>query len=384
MSARLMRIGLALLAAFLIAGALVVGRESGLVRRSADFTIFYAAAQLVRDGHPQAVYQPERLGPLMLGLSDGAIDPRLPFDAPLALLVPFLPLTLLPLEAAFHLWQLLTLGMLALAILLLQRWMPLGGRQGVLALAVLAGFPATWALLSEGQASGLLLLGAALLTGAWTTGSAGLGFAGGLLLALKPQYLPAYMILIAARRQWRALAGALLGGAAVTLSPLLSGGFDGLRAMITSALAAGHGWLGSNESLAGSLAPLLPGHAGIVAAFVVWSVSLGWLAVIAARSRGSDAIGVLATTVAVLLSPHALPYDLVLLAVPAWLAASVHRSGAIASPAPAYGLVALALAIDLGRPLLSLVPLVMLAALGWYGRDFWIRRRHPPAVSAAA
>ena len=69
---------------FVIAGIAVVGRESGLARRSADFTIAYSAALLIREGRAEDVYRPDQLGPLMLRLSDSAIDPRLPFDAPLA------------------------------------------------------------------------------------------------------------------------------------------------------------------------------------------------------------------------------------------------------------------------------------------------------------
>ncbi|HZC79748.1 MAG TPA: hypothetical protein VE258_18480, partial [Ktedonobacterales bacterium] len=75
----------AVVAGFLIAGLLVVGHQSSLGRRSADFTINYSAALLIREGHPEAIYKPDQLGPLMLRLSDNAIDPRLPFDAPLAL-----------------------------------------------------------------------------------------------------------------------------------------------------------------------------------------------------------------------------------------------------------------------------------------------------------
>jgi hypothetical protein len=109
------------------------------------------------------------------------------------------------------------------------------------------------------------------------------------------------------------------------------------------------------------------------------------LAVIAMRTLGSVKIAVVATSAAVLISPHALPYDLVLLALPAWLAVSLHRVRAIPNPAPAALLIALALVIDLGRPLVSLAPLVMLALLAWYARSGWLRRRrHPPVASIAA
>ncbi|HXN01102.1 MAG TPA: hypothetical protein VN973_04345, partial [Candidatus Dormibacteraeota bacterium] len=101
MSARWQRWTIAAIAAFFIAGVVVVGHQSGRARRSADFTINYAAAMLIRQGHPDAIYQRDQLGPLMLRLSDDTIDPRLPFDAPLALALPWVPLTFLSLELAF-------------------------------------------------------------------------------------------------------------------------------------------------------------------------------------------------------------------------------------------------------------------------------------------
>src|SRR5438552_8210689 len=145
---------------FVIAGIAVVGRESSLVRRRADFTIVHSAATLIREGRAAAVYQPDQLGPLMLRLSDNAIDPRLPFDAPLALALPWVPLTFLPLELAFHVWQIVTLCLLLLSLMLLARWLPLGRGSLPLAMAALLAFPATWPLFSEGQSGARLLLGA--------------------------------------------------------------------------------------------------------------------------------------------------------------------------------------------------------------------------------
>src|SRR2546422_6916937 len=215
MRSRWQRLTVAVIAAFVIAGLLVVGHQSSLARRSADFTINYSAALLIREGHPQAIYQRDQLGPLMLRLSDNAIDPRLPFDAPLALALPIVPLTFLPLELAFRVWQLLTLLLLGLSVILLGRWLPLGRRAPAIAALVLLGCPATWALLSEGQSTALLLLGAVLLARVWRSGSWRLALARGVLLALKPQYLPAYLILLGARRQWPALGAALVGAVAV-------------------------------------------------------------------------------------------------------------------------------------------------------------------------
>jgi Glycosyltransferase family 87 len=385
MRARWQRLAVAVVVAFLIAGLLVVGHQSSLARRSADFTINYSAALLIREGHPEAIYQRDHLGPLMLRLSDNAIDPRLPFDAPLALALPWVPLTFLPLELAFHVWQIVTLCLLLLALMLLARWLPLGRRSLPLAIAALLAFPATWALFSEGQSSGLLLLGAVLLIGAWRRDRWWMAAAGALLLGLKPQYLPAYLILLGASRQWRPLAAAVLGAVAVGLSPLLAGGVNGLVAMVGSALEAGQGVVRYNDSLIGTVAPLLPGRLPTLLGFSLWALALAALAVAAWHRQRDHAIAFagLATAVAILLSPHALPYDTVLLAVPAWLSFVLHRMTAIPSPAPVWMALALALVIDLGSSFVSLAPVVLLVGLIWYGRVYLRRAQVPPAEIAA-
>ncbi len=385
MRSRWRRLTVAVIAAFVIAGLLVVGHQSSLARRSADFTINYSAGLLIREGHPQAIYQRDQLGPLMLRLSDNAIDPRLPFDAPLALALPWVPLTFLPLEPAFHIWQIVTLSLLLLSLMLLARWLPLGRRSLPLAMTALLAFPATWALFSEGQSSALLLLGAVLLVGAWRHDHWWMAAAGALLLGLKPQYLPAYLVLLGAQRQWRTLTAAVLGAAAAGLSPLLAGGVNGLSAMVWSALEAGQGVVRYNESLIGTVSPLLPGRFPTILGFSIWAFALAALALAASRGARAHGIGLaaLASTVAILFSPHALPYDTVLLAVPAWLSFVLYRMKAIPSPAPAWMAIALAVVVDLGSPLVMLAPLVLLGCLVWYCRAYLRRAHdHPTAIAA--
>jgi hypothetical protein len=208
---------------------------------------------------------------------------------------------------------------------------------------------------------------------------------GALLLGLKPQYLPAYLILIGAQRQWRTLAAALLGAVAAGLSPLLAGGVTGLLAMVWSALEAGQGVVRYNDSLIGTLSPLLPGRLPTFLGFGLWALVLAALAVAAFRYGRAHAIGLaaLATTVAILFSPHALPYDTVLLAVPAWLSFVLHRMKAIPTPAPLWLAVAFAVVVDLGSPFVSLAPVVLLAGLIWYGRLYLRRAQDRPTAIAA-
>jgi len=385
MKARWQRLAVAVVAGFLIAGLLVVGHQSSLARRSADFTINYSAALLIRDGHPEAIYKPDQLGPLMLRVSDNAIDPRLPFDAPLALALPWVPLTFLPLEPAFRVWQILTLGQLLLALILLARWLPLGRRSLPLAIAALLAFPASWAVFSEGQSSGLLLLGAVLLVGAWRRDRSWMAAAGALLLGLKPQYLPAYLILLGAQRLWRPLMAAALAAAAVGLSPVLAGGVNGLLAMVGSALKAGQGVARYNDSLIGTVSPLLPSRLPTILGFGLWALALAALALAAWRRQGAHPIAFagVATAVAILFSPHALPYDTVLLAVPAWLSFVLQRMRAIPTPAPFWLAVAFAVVADLSGSFVSLAPIVLLGGLIWYGRVY-LRRAHDVPITVAA
>src|SRR6202035_1826547 len=268
---------------------------------------------------------------------------------------------------------------------LLARWLPLGRHSLPLAIAALLAFPASWALFGEGQSSGLLLLGAVLLIGAWRHDRWWMAAAGALLLGLKPQYLPAYLILLGAQRQWRTLAAAVLGAVAVGLSPLLAGGVNGMVAMVWSALDAGQGVVRYNESLIGTVSPLLPGRLPTIVGFSCWAVVLAALAVVARRRPRGHAIAfaALATTAAILFSPHALPYDSVLLAVPAWLSIVLYRIKAIPTPTPVWMMVALAFVVDLGSPFVSIAPVVLLAGLIWYGRVYLRRAQDPPTAIAA-
>jgi hypothetical protein len=388
---RLERWTVAAMIAFAIAGVMIVSHQSSVARRSADFTIDYSAALVIREGHPEAVYQPARLGPLMLKLSDNAIDSRLPFDAPLALALPYVPLTWLPLEVAFHVWQLVTLGLLGLAITLLTRWCPLGTRAPIVASLGLLAFPGTWALLSEGQSSALLLLGAVCLIGASRRGGWRLAAAGSFLLALKPQFLPVYLILFIIRRQWRPLAAGLVAPLAVALSPLLAGGLRGYRSMLWSALDSGQGVIRYNESFIGSLSPFLPGPWPTIVAFSLWAVALAGLLVIALRGVASEqavAVAIPVIAAGLLFAPHALPYDSVLLVVPAWLAFDLHRRGEIPTPVPAFFAIAAAMLIDLAGFSITLAPLVLLGSLLGYARVYRLRQQAqqqtPPTSERAA
>ena len=116
---------LALTVALAGAGLAVILTQSPASRLSSDFTINYSAGVLVRQGHLAAPYHQGELGAVMQRVApDGAIDPRLPFSLPLAAALPYALLSLLPLELAFRVCQLLSAALMLIALLLLQRGAP--------------------------------------------------------------------------------------------------------------------------------------------------------------------------------------------------------------------------------------------------------------------
>jgi hypothetical protein len=381
---------LAVTVALAAAGVAVVLTQSPASRLSSDFTINYSAGLLVRQGHLAAPYDQSMLGETMRGVApDGAIDPRLPFSLPLAAALPYAALSLLPFEVAFRLFQLVSAALELLAVLLLQRAVPIGGGKFTLGLAVvgiLAAVP-TWGAFTEGQPTTWLLLGAVMVVLALRSDSSALAAGAGMLLAIKPQYLPAYLTILFAARRWRSLVSAAAGGAVVLLSPL-AGGAGALSAMVHNALSANQAVaIRLNESWIGLFGPALPPRVATMVAIALYLAVLAGLGLLAWR-RPDSVIGfaALAGTLAVLASPHTLPHDLLILALPAWLAIVLYGKHALPNPIPALLALDVALLIDLRGIDLPLGPVIMTAAVVWYGWQFRQRaeqRRRPPIGQAA-
>jgi hypothetical protein len=251
---------------------------------------------------------------------------------------------------------------------------------------LLAAVP-TWATLTEGQPTAWLFLGGAMVVVALRSDSPALAAGAGVLLAVKPQYLPAYLAVLFAARRWRSLAAASVGGGLVLLSPL-TGGVDGLSAMVHNALSANQAVaVRLNEAWIGLIGPALPSRVATVVSIALYAGVLAALWVLAWR-RPASVIGfaALAGALTVLSSPHALPHDLLILAVPAWLAFVLSREGALPNPLPGLLAIDLALLIDLRGVDLPLGPIVMTLVVAWYGWQFRQRaaqRRRPPIGRAA-
>ena len=378
----------ALLLAFALAGAVILIREPLGARQSADFTLDFSAARLVLEGHPEAVYDQARLARAEQEIAPGLpIDPRLPFDHPLAATLPSLLLSPLPLDAAFRVWQVSALGLLIAALIVLAREIPLGTSGLRLGILALLAAPPTWATLAEGQLSAALPLGAALLVVAARSSRFWPAFAGGGLLALKPQYVPAFLVLLLGLRRWRGLCGASAGSAVVGFSSLLAGGLQGPAAMLQAAvLSSQEVPLRLSESWIGPLASVLPQPVTDAAAAALLGLSLLGVLLLAWHSAATrPAVYALAGVVAVLASPHALFHDLVLLMIPAWLAWSMFRRGELPSPLPALAVLFPGFLVDaLGGPI-PITPVVMTGVLAGYVWAFRRRAGQPPrAIPEAA
>ena len=376
------------------AGLAVILTQSPASRLSSDFTINYSAGALVREGHLAAPYDQTQLGELMRRVApDGAIDPRLPFSLPLGAALPYAALSLLPFELAFRLCQLLSVALAVVAVLVLRRAAPVLPSPargltvlGLATVGLLAAIP-MWGTLTEGQPTVWLFLGAAMVVLALRADSWALAAGAGMLLAVKPQYLPAYLLVLFAARRWRSLVAATAGGGLLLLSPL-AGGVGGLSAMVHNALSANTAVaIRLNEAWIGLIGPALPARAATLVAMGLYLIVLAALCLLAWRRPASIiAFAALAGTLVVLASPHALPHDLLILAVPAWLAIVLHLEGALPNPIPALLVLDLAILIDLRGIDLPLGPLVMTAAVVWYGWQFRQRaeqRRRPPIGRAA-
>jgi len=145
-----------------------------IARGDPDFTVFYTAARILREGRGAQLYDSRVQHAVQREFTSNPLIRRgpLPFIHPPFEAVAFVPLTFLPYPVAFVVWDLVNLGMLVgVALILgtsasLLRKIPLS----IPILAFLAFFP-VFATFHQGQDSILLLLLLALAFGALNRGS---------------------------------------------------------------------------------------------------------------------------------------------------------------------------------------------------------------------
>ena len=355
MSRRLPLVGVLVGVALVLSYIVVWAGVSPVRERGSDFSVALVAGQLVRDGHGAQLYDQAFEHARHASLLPGGVTFNLPYISPPVTALLALPATLLDPGAAYRVWSLLQLGALGVALWMVYRVAPwpasVGRRARLAVVALAAASPATLVLLLMGQWDGLIALGLAVAYVSWRHDRPGTaGFALALALSLtKPHLGLGLAAFLLARRDGRAIAGAAAGVAiAVGLSLGTSGlaGLGGFAGALDGALTntppqstlglSGlvSSWIGSGPATAALVG------VGSIAALV-------GAAVLGLRSRRPGGLELAlggAVALSLLIAPHLLAHDLVLLAPPmVWVAAwalgfAAARDGAARAPATTWPL----------------------------------------------
>lgn len=340
---------LLLLATYVLAWLPALQGKGGLeaIARTTDFVATATGARLIRDGYGPHLYdlqtqrdiQRQVLAPYIEqgNLTLSYVHP--PWEA---LLVA--PLADLPVSVLFLLWDALMVLAFIVSLILMQRAVPL--RAKILFLAVLAFVtyqPLDRALM-QGQSSELLLLG--IVGVFYSVGrESDIGIALSLLLVVqKPQILPIVLLLVLFERRWQALvwfAGMLAflaALAAIWLGPAWPLAYLSLLNSVQDSSTAGinpeimHNIRGLSINSVGLISPALVTAVTVllsVALLLLLGLSAWWAA--GRKPAGTSApqpgkspyvrrlLWALAIIIALLVSPHLYPHDLVVLIFPAWL-----------------------------------------------------------------
>lgn len=293
--------------------------------RTSDFAGTYAAATLWRGGDGAHMYDgaAEQRVTAAAGAPSDHLD--IPFENPPAAAIVASPFALLDAATAYRVWSLLQLLLVVLAVVIAARVAPWPARTPApvrlaVALVALAGF-GTAALWVEGQWDGVSALGIAVAYWAWRRDRpalAGLGI--GITMSIaKPHLALGIVAFMLGRRDWRAVVGAVGGGAVTAVFTLLTAGVAPIAAFVGVLLTPRYSPLVQMQGATGLFASWFGSGAAPYALALAVSVAGFLLAVhLGARSRASARLLEPALAGALVLSlfgaPHLLSHDLALLA----------------------------------------------------------------------
>lgn len=311
-----------------------------------DFLGYYSGGRLVLEGHGRALYDLRALQHLQQSIvyPSRMSDPVLPVLTPPYVAFLLIPFSILPYGAAYGVWMILNAVLLLFSTLALQRRaMAIPGRLRLGWIAVL-GFVPTLLALSQGQLSFLIL---ALLVQCFLLFSDGREGRAGVFLALaliKPPYVLPFLLVILVQGRWRALGGFGLMTLGLLLAPLAFLGASVYPSYwrLTQAVSGMQGHLGVVRYAGVRLAPsdydphlnysplalvqLLstpPLSTGLLLGVLL--ASAGATAFVARRTSSMNVPFAVATLCALLISPHVLAHDLLLLLIPGAIALGFAR-----------------------------------------------------------
>ena len=325
-SLRLARFILALSAALLIAYVLIWLRISPVDLGRSDFTSFYVGGTLLRDGHGAALYNQALQQWLHSRLIAPDREPNLPFvNPPLAAFV-VVPATLLPLAAAFPVWSLVEVAVLAAAVIIAARNAPWAPNTPLLwrwaAVAAALASLGTWTVLMQAQWTPVLALGIALAYRFWKRGHEATG---ALILVVaagtaKPQLALGLMAFLLGWRRRRVILGAVAGAAVLAVGCLALVGGSGIGGFIGILAASTTRWdLRNMLSFVGVVGSYfgngVAAHAVGALATVAACAAAVWFGSMVRRDASRLDIALIgATVLSLLAAPHAYSDDLVMLA----------------------------------------------------------------------
>ena len=312
----------ALTLAYLLAGALTSASSIG----RSDFTSFYGAATLLRDGHRAGIYNPALQELMHRALVAPDRIGNLPFVDPPAAAAILLPLTFLPLDLAYHVWALVEFCLLAVAVMIAAASAPWPARMPrrwkyAAVLAAMAG-AGTYSVVVQAQWTPFIALGLSLAYRQWRAGKT---TSGAFLLVVAAGLTKPHLALVlgAFMLGWRdrhLLTGALAGVAIAVLANLAVAGPQGLTGFVNLALTSQSQWALSTYSSFISIPALVFGNSSTTrvaaAVFALVACVVGWRLGGTVRRRASRLEPALAAAalLSLLAAPHALLHDTVMLA----------------------------------------------------------------------
>jgi hypothetical protein len=300
-----------------------------------DFTNTYIGATLLRNGEGGQMYDP-----VLQTRLHGELDPadrggNLPFVAPPLAAALAVPVSVLPLDAAYRLWGLVQVGLLLAGLSIALRAAPSSRltRRDVATIAFLSvTCIGTWAMLIEAQWDGVMALGLGVAYASFRRGrraSAGAALTLAALVA-KPQLGLCLASFLLGRRDRRVLAGAAVAAIIAVGLSLAVAGTHGVEGFLGGLSQSTTRWqLTSFDSMIGIAATLTR---NVSASYMIAAIG-ALTAMIVAAALGSavkrrperlEAGLAAAAVLSLFASPHAYVQDLALL-VPAaaWVFAAL-------------------------------------------------------------
>ena len=326
--------------------------------KGTDFLQFYVGGAFVREGRLNELYDVQALYTRSQATIPGSRDTLyMPIQSPQTSLV-FSPLAGLSYGVAVTIWIALILLLYAASCAITWRHSKALHKYRYETVACAIAFPGMYSTVLNGQTSIVALLAVATallaLRNEWS-------FAAGLALgclAFKPHWLLAAGAVFFVAREWRVVAGAAIGAAGQVGVTALLVGPAVMNAYWQTLLAIQR--IGDllepfpGDSLRSFFKVFVPWPAVALVAYVVAAAAVLWVAGRIWRSSASFEIRASSLIVAMLLiSPHALPYDLILLS-PVYFLLATWVADEPSRPLP--GAIVLTLGAMFLAPLLGVLP----------------------------